>query len=177
MMLSILLSSVASEPDEVSTMPDGPLDRTDAALLSALADDPRATVLALALSARLSRNTVQARIERYEARGVLGSFERRIEPAALGYPLTSYISITVTQSQLDEVATALAAIPEVCEVIGLSGVIDFLVRVVSRDADDLYRVAGMILATEGVRRTETSLVMRQLLAPRIRPLLERLGST
>jgi DNA-binding Lrp family transcriptional regulator len=156
-------------------MPDVQLDGTDAALLSALTDDPRATVLALAQRVGLSRNTVQARLARYEAQGVLASFERRIEPAALGYPLTSFISITVTQSRLDEVANSLAAIPEVCEVIGLSGAIDFLVRVVSRDADDLYRVAGMVLATDGVQRTETSLVMRQLVPPRIRPLLERLA--
>ena len=60
------------------------VDATDARLLRALAESPRATVLALAESTGLSRNTVQARLSRLEARAVLGSFERRIDPAALG---------------------------------------------------------------------------------------------
>jgi DNA-binding Lrp family transcriptional regulator len=149
------------------------IDRTDARILLALIDDPRATVLAIAERVGMSRNTVQARLARFDDRGFLSSFENRINPAALGYPLTSFISIQVTQRQLAEVATALAAIPEVIEVSGLSGAWDLLARVVARDADDLYRIAGEILATPGVERTESSLVMRRLVNYRLSPLLEK----
>ena len=48
-----------------------------------------------------------------------------------------------------------------------------LVHVVAADADDLYRVAGQILAIPGVERTNTSLVMRRLVDYRITPLLRR----
>src|SRR6476646_4823953 len=37
----------------------------------------------------------------------------------------------------------------ILEVYGLSGPVDLLARVVARDADDLYRIAGQILATPG----------------------------
>jgi DNA-binding Lrp family transcriptional regulator len=57
--------------------------------------------------------------------------------------------------------------------IRLSGASDLLVRVAVRDADDLYRIAGQALATHGVDRTETALVMRKLVDYRVRPLLER----
>jgi DNA-binding Lrp family transcriptional regulator len=50
---------------------------------------------------------------------------------------------------------------------------DLLVRVAARDADDLYRIAGQLLATDGVERTTTSLVMRTLVEHRVTPLLER----
>ena len=79
------------------------LDGHDARLLLALAQDPRATVLALAEQVGLSRNTVQARLARLEERGVLGSFERRIDPAALGYPLTAFVSVQLVQQRLTEV--------------------------------------------------------------------------
>ena len=151
------------------------MDRTDARLLLALAEDPRATVLSLAEQAGLSRNTVQARLARFEEQGTLTTFEQRIAPAALGYPLTAFITVTVTQRLLDKVAEALADIPEVLEVFGLSGPTDLLVRVVARSADDLYRVAGNILATAGVERTETALVMRRLVDYRAKPLLQRLA--
>jgi DNA-binding Lrp family transcriptional regulator len=149
------------------------LDQTDARLLLALRDEPRATVLALAERLGLSRNTVQARLARLEQRGALGSFERRIDPAALGYPLAAYITVRVDQRQLSPVADGLARIPEVVEVLGLSGEVDLLVRVVARDADDLYRIAGRILATDGVERTTTALAMRKLVDYRLTPLLER----
>jgi DNA-binding Lrp family transcriptional regulator len=153
------------------------VDATDARLLLALTESPRATVLALAERTGLSRNTVQARLAGLEARGVLASFERRIDPAALGYPLTAFVMVRVTQRMLDEVAAALREVPEVLEVLGLSGSTDLLVRVAARDADDLYRIAGQLLATDGVERTTTSLVMRTLVDQRTTPLLERIANT
>ncbi|MHA6793642.1 Lrp/AsnC family transcriptional regulator [Pseudonocardia bannensis] len=151
----------------------GEVDAVDAQLLLALTESPRATVLALAERVGLSRNTVQARLARLEERGALSSFERRIDPAALGYPLTAFVTVQVTQRMLTEVAAALDGVPEVLEVHGLSGQTDLLVHVVARDADDLYRIAGQLLATEGVERTTTALVMRKLVEHRMAPLLER----
>jgi DNA-binding Lrp family transcriptional regulator len=152
------------------------IDRVDARLLLALADAPRATVLALAQRLGLSRNTVQARLDKLEAQSALDSAERRIRPAALGYPLTAFIMVQVTQRWLAELAHALNLIPEIIEVHGLSGQTDLLVHVVATDAEHLYRIAGQILATQGVERTTTSLVVNTLVSYRLTPLLQRLAS-
>jgi len=149
------------------------LDATDARILLALAADPRATVVALAEQLGLSRNTVQARVARMEQSGALSSFERRITPKALGHPLTAFVTAQVNQHQLAEVSRALAGIAEVVEVFGLSGETDLLVRVVAADAEDLYRVAGQILAVPGIERTTTALAMRELVPHRLTPLLRR----
>jgi len=151
------------------------VDAVDAQLLLALAEEPRATTVALAERLGLSRNTVQARLARLDACGALESFERRIDPATLGYPLTAYMTTRVTQRGLDEVSAALADIPEVLQVQGMTGQSDLLVHVVARDADDLYRIAGQILAIPWVERTDTALVMRELVGYRIEPLLRRLA--
>lgn len=150
-----------------------PLDTVDARLLLALAEEPRAPVMALSQRLGLSRNTVQARLGKLERRGVLHSFERRIDPAALGYPMSAVITTRVTQDRLAEVAEALSRVPEVVEVDGLSGETDLLVRVVAVDAEDLYRIAGRVLASPGVERTSTALVMHKLVDHRLTPLLER----
>ncbi|MET8612864.1 Lrp/AsnC family transcriptional regulator [Streptomyces misionensis] len=149
------------------------LDATDARILLALAADPRATVVALAEQLGLSRNTVQARVARMEQSGALSSFERRITPKALGHPLTAFVTAQVNQHQLAGVSQALAGIAEVVEVFGLSGETDLLVRVVAADAEDLYRVAGQILAVPGIERTTTALAMRELVPHRLTPLLRR----
>lgn len=167
---------MATEVSNVhNTGPVEPIDAVDARLLRALAEQPRATTVALAERLGLSRNTVQARLARLEERGALDSFERRINPAALGYPLTAFVLTRVTQRRLDEVGAALADIPEVLQVRGMTGQTDLLVHVVAAGADDLYRIAGQILAIPGVERTDTALVMREMVEYRIEPLLRRLA--
>ncbi|MCV7420465.1 Lrp/AsnC family transcriptional regulator [Mycobacterium yunnanensis] len=147
-------------------------DRIDARLLSALARSPRLSAIALAERAGISRNTVQARLDKWDQGGVLLPFDRRIEPSFLGFPMRAFVRARVKQRLLAQVSAALAGIPEVVEVLGLSGGADLLIQVVARDADDLYRVAGQILDVPGVRHTNTSLVMRQLVDHRLNQLLD-----
>ncbi|PKZ65496.1 AsnC family transcriptional regulator [Gordonia terrae] len=167
---------VAPRVRKVGSVPsDGQIDAIDARILRALNDEPRATVLALAEKTGLSRNTVQARLSRLERDEVLLPFDRRIDPSALGFPLSAFIFTSVTQRSLATIAEALDAIPEVVQVHGLSGVTDLLIQAVARDADDLYRIAGRILDIEGVEKTTTSLVMHRLVDHRVGGLLDRLA--
>ncbi|MFF5213263.1 Lrp/AsnC family transcriptional regulator [Streptosporangium sp. NPDC000396] len=154
---------------------DQTIDAIDARLILALNEHPRATTIALAEQIGLSRNTVQARLAKLDRQGALAPFERRVDPEALGYPLKAFIVVQVTQSRLAEVSEALVAIPEVLEVHGLTGPTDLLVHVVATDADHLYGIAGKILASPGVERTNTSLVMRDLVPYRLTPLLRRIA--
>jgi DNA-binding Lrp family transcriptional regulator len=147
-------------------------DGTDRGILRALIRAPRATTSALAELTGLSRNTVQARMARWDEAGALRGFDRRIDPESLGYPISAYVFTEVTQRQLAQVSTALARIPEVIEVHGLTGDTDLLIQVVARDADDLYRVAGVILGIDGVQRSSTALRMRTLIDFRVDQLLD-----
>src|SRR3954469_3771071 len=155
----------------LSNVPD--VDATDARLLLALSEDPRATVMALSQRLGLARNTVQARLARLESSGALAPFEARVRREALGYRLGAYVTVQVVQRSLAEVSDALAHIPEVLEVTGLSGVADLLVEVVARDADDLWRITEQVLAIPGVQRTDTALALRRFVDHRVTPLLER----
>ncbi|MEO6825860.1 MAG: Lrp/AsnC family transcriptional regulator [Microbacteriaceae bacterium] len=148
-------------------------DDTDSRLLLALVTDPDSTVVALANTLGLSRNTVQARMTRLTQNSVFLPFDRRINPAALGYLLTAFILIHVQQQKLAWIVKELATIPEIVQGHGLSGRADLLVRVVCTDAEDLFRVNGAILACEGVERAETSLAMGEVIPFRMEPLLRR----
>ena len=150
-----------------------PLDGTDIRLLTALSGDARSTVVALAQQLGLSRNTVQARLAQLEAGDVFLTFERRISPAALGYPLTAFIHIHVQQRKLEQITTELALIPELLEAYGVTGNADILAQVVSRSAEDLFRINSQVLAIDGVERTDTSLAMHELVPFRVGPLLRR----
>ena len=152
------------------------LDSTDTRLLLAMVKDPRRTVVALATALGISRNTVQARLTQLEKKSVFLSFERRISPAALGYPLMAFVHVHVQQQRLVGITAELAGIPEVVEAHGLTGAADILLRVVAEDAEDLFRVNKAILAVSGVERCDTNLAMGELIPFRVSPLLERGGA-
>ncbi|WP_434811537.1 Lrp/AsnC family transcriptional regulator [Microbacterium sp. bgisy189] len=150
----------------------GPLDHVDLELLNALADDPRATVVALAERLGMSRNTVQARMGKLERSGVFLSFERAMAPQALGYPIEAMIAVLVRQADLPRITEELSRVPEVVQAHGLSGQVDLMVRVAARDTKHLFDIDARILSIDGVERTETSLVMGEVIGYRVRPLLE-----
>ncbi|MGN7968327.1 Lrp/AsnC family transcriptional regulator [Microbacterium sp. 22296] len=148
------------------------LDAVDLDLLRALSADPRATVVALAEKLGLSRNTVQARMSRLERGGVFLSYERTLSAEALGFPIEAFLQVTVRQAELPVIREHLAKVPEVLQAHGLSGQVDLLVRVACRDTQHLFDTDARILAIEGVERTETSLVMGEVIGYRVRPLME-----
>ncbi len=148
------------------------LDHVDLELLAALAADPRATVVALAERLGLSRNTVQARMARLDRSGVFLSYERAISSTALGFPIEAFINVMVRQADLPRITADLLEVPEVVQAHGLSGQVDLLVRVACRDTQHLFDTDARILAIEGVERTETSLVMGEVIGYRVTPLME-----
>jgi DNA-binding Lrp family transcriptional regulator len=150
------------------------IDAVDLALLRALSQDPRATTVALAQRLGISRNTVAARLTRLEQAGAFREFDRCIDPAVLGHPLTAFIEVTVHQQELARIVTELAEIPEVVQAYGHSGAADLRVHVVCRDTDHLFRIDAAILRIAGVQRTETALSMGELVPYRIQPLMEKL---
>ncbi|AJW40026.1 Lrp/AsnC family transcriptional regulator [Rhodococcus sp. 15-725-2-2b] len=151
------------------------LDKTDARLLLALCAKPRATGVELATTLGLSRNTVQARLGRWDDKGSLTPIDHRIPPKSLGRPLQAFVTAQVNQHTLAAVTQHLRTIPEVLEVFGLSGAADMHIRIAAVDADDLYRIAGLILDIPGVERTNMSIAMSELIQYRTKPLLEQLA--
>lgn len=151
------------------------MDALDADLLLVLADEPRLSVLECARRLGVARGTVQARLDRLTSSGVLRGFQPDVDLAAIGYGLTAFAVLEIAQGRRQEVAGALAAIDEVCEVHATTGQGDLFVRMVARSNDDLQRVIDTVVDVPGVRRTSTSIALSTPVRPRIRPLLERIA--
>jgi DNA-binding Lrp family transcriptional regulator len=147
------------------------LDDTDRRILLALDDDPRATVQLIALNLGLARGTVQARLERLTREKVMRRNSVRLTPTALGYPMRAMVTAEVDQDQFDEMMTDMAEIIEVIECVGLAGENDLMIQIVARDPDHVYDVTRRIKQCRGIKRTATSIVLRELLALRFDHLL------
>jgi DNA-binding Lrp family transcriptional regulator len=155
------------------TTPDpGPIDRLDAALIGLLAAEPRVGVLEASRRLRVARGTVQARLDRMRRRGVITGYGPEVDPAALGYAVTAFITLEIRQAGgHDPVAERLAAIPEVLEVHTITGAGDMLCRVVARSNADLQRVLDAIVSAEGVVRSSTLISLATQVPYRILPLV------
>jgi len=164
------LSVVSSH--NVTTNQSGLIDGLDAALIELLAAEPKVGVLEASRRLDVARGTVQARLDRLRDRGVITGYGPEVDPAALGYEVTAFITLEIRQAGgHDPVAAQLTAIPEVLEVHTITGAGDMLCRVVARTNADLQRVLDAIVSAEGVIRCSTLISLATQVRYRILPLV------
>jgi DNA-binding Lrp family transcriptional regulator len=161
----------------MTTRDPGAIDPLDAALIDLLATEPRVGVLEASRRLGVARGTVQARLDRMHDRGVITGYGPDVDPAALGYEISAFITLEIRQAGgHDPVAERLAAIPEVLEVHTITGAGDMLCRVVARTNADLQRVLDSIVSVEGVVRSSTLISLAAQVAYRILPLVRAAAS-
>ncbi|GLY32602.1 Lrp/AsnC family transcriptional regulator [Kineosporia sp. NBRC 101731] len=148
------------------------LDDTDRRILRALDQDQRATVAKLAMDLGLARGTVHTRLDRLAAGGALRANSTRVAPARVGLPMRAMVTAGVEQSEFEGLLADLSKIPEVIECLGISGEADLMIQVAARDPDHLYSITQQLMRCRGIRRTSTSIVLRELLPYRMEHLLE-----
>ncbi len=148
------------------------IDHLDARLVALLAAEPKLGVLECSRRLGVARGTVQARLDRMAARGVITGFGPDVDPAALGYDVTAFVTLQIRQiSGHVPVADQLAAIPEVLEVHTITGGDDMHCRVVARSNADLQRVIDLIVEVHGVVRTSTVIALDTPVPYRVLPLV------
>jgi DNA-binding Lrp family transcriptional regulator len=146
------------------------LDDVDRRLISALAAAPRAGVLQLSRDLGVARNTVQARLDRLLARGVITGFGPDLDLRALGFDVTAFVTLEIAQGRGPDVVDHLRSIDEVVEAHMTTGPGDLLCRVVARTNDHLGHVLNQILEVPGIDRTHSVLVLSTQIPFRVLPL-------
>jgi DNA-binding Lrp family transcriptional regulator len=148
------------------------IDELDARLIELLAAEPRVGMLEASRRLGVARGTVQARLDRLHARGVLTGYGPDVDPAAIGHGVTAFVTLEIRQAGgHDPVAVRLARIPEVLEVHTITGSGDMLCRVVARTNADLQRVIDAIVDAAGVVRASTVIALATPVPYRVLPLV------
>jgi DNA-binding Lrp family transcriptional regulator len=148
------------------------IDRLDARLIGFLRASPRAGLLEAARRLGVARGTVQARLAKLEARGVITGYGPEVDPAAMGYGIQAFVLLELAQGRLAEASSVLEAVPEVIEADAISGPQDVLARLVARDTEHLQEVVNRLLATPAIRRSTSYIVLSQAVRPRTGPLVD-----
>ena len=152
------------------------IDELDHRIVEIFTREPRVGVLECSRRLGVARGTVQARLDRLMRVGVIRDWGPTLDPAALGYPVSAFVTLEIRQhhpsrAAHDAVAEHLATIPEVLEAHTTTGAGDVLARIVARSNADLQRVIDRVLDFEGVVRASTVIALDTQIRSRVLPLL------
>jgi DNA-binding Lrp family transcriptional regulator len=148
------------------------IDQLDGRLVMALEASPRVSVLELARQLGVARGTIQARLDRLQARGVITGFGPDLDLVELGYGVLAFTTLEIAQGRLHDVVEHLRAIPEVLEAHATSGTGDLHCRVVARTNADLQDVINRILEVQGIDRSTTVIALSAQIGYRVMPLVQ-----
>jgi DNA-binding Lrp family transcriptional regulator len=154
------------------------LDELDWRLIELVSAEPRVGMLEASRRLGVARGTVQARLDRLQARGVITGYGPEIDPAALGHGVTAFVTLEIRQAGGHaQVAELLTLIAEVLEVHTITGAGDMLCRVVARTNSDLQRVIDAIVGVPGVVRASTVIALATPVGYRVLPLVRAVAGS
>lgn len=135
------------------------LDPTDIAILEILQDDGRISVSELGRKVGLSQPATSERLKRLEDRGIVAGYRAVIDPAALGLGMMAMIRLKTTHEHIKPCLKQFADMPQVIEVLRLTGEDCFILKVIVPSPADLETIVDTIarfgpVTTSIVLRTE-----------------------
>ena len=142
------------------------LSDADKTLLRALQRDGRATNAELSAVAHMSESACLRRVKALEQAGVIERYAAIVNPAAVGRPLSVFVTLSLVSQAQEALANferAVLMVPDVQECHLMAGTSDYILRVAVSDVDGLERLHSQVLTRlPGVARVVSSLVLRSV---------------
>jgi DNA-binding Lrp family transcriptional regulator len=135
------------------------IDPTDQRILALLREDARASTSKLGRKLGLSRTTVQSRIERMLARGVIAGFTVRLSDEVTRGQIQAQVMISTLPKLASRVEAELRRLPEVRKLYAISGVHDLIAVLITDSVRAMDVLLDKIGVLEGVDRTQSSIVL------------------
>lgn len=143
------------------------LDDVDRRLLAELQEDARLSLAELGRRIGLSAPAVAERLQRLQSNGVILGYHARIDPRALGMPISAVIRVRPLPRQLKEVAEIARESPEVVDCRRITGEDCYVMTAHLRSVEHLEEVIDRF-AAHG--QTTTSIVQSSPVPARGLPL-------
>lgn len=135
------------------------IDEIDKQILTILQNDARTSNAEISRQIDLAPSGVHERLKKLEERGIIKGFRTDIDPTTIGFGQTAFVSVRTDEygKKLDEL---LAAIPEVLEVHDVAGEDCYLLKVRTKDTDELGKLLReRIKPMANVISTRTTVVL------------------
>ncbi|MBR0831929.1 Lrp/AsnC family transcriptional regulator [Bradyrhizobium manausense] len=147
------------------------LDPTDVAIIETLQDDGRISVSELGRKVGLSQPATSERLKRLEERGIIKAYRAVIDPAAVGLKMMAVIRLRTTHEHIKACLKQFAEMPEIIEVLRLTGEDCFHLKVIVPSPAELESIVdaiarygsvttAIVLRSEPVKRIGRELIQR-----------------
>jgi DNA-binding Lrp family transcriptional regulator len=135
------------------------VDELDRDLLALLRADSRTPAATLAARLRVSRGTVQNRIARLQAQGVIQAFTVRTRPELEAQRVRAVMCIAIEGERSAAVVRRLKGFPAVDRIHTTNGRWDLVAELEVGSLAEFSRALDEIRTVEGISATETSLLL------------------
>jgi Lrp/AsnC family leucine-responsive transcriptional regulator len=134
-------------------------DDIDRKILMLLQQDGRIAFSDIAKETGLSTSALHQRVKRLESKGVITNYVAKVSAREVGLPLTAFISLTpLDPAAPDNVAEAVAEIPEVEGCWSVAGAESYILKVRVSEPIDLEELLATIRTAANVS-TRTTVVL------------------
>lgn len=141
---------------------DNLLDELDRRLIASLRADSRTPVATLAKALKVSRGTVQNRIDRLLARGVIRGFTIVTRPEMEANRVRAVMTIVIEGERSAAVVQALKGFPQIARIHTTNGRWDLVVELDVATLGEFSQTLDEIRRIEGIASTETSILLATL---------------
>lgn len=135
------------------------MDDLDSALIAALKRDGRASLSELATDLGVTRTTVRSRMARMIAEGEIAGFTVLTRADVATNPVRGLTMLGIEGQGTDRIMARLSAMAEVRAVHTTNGSWDLIVEIGTETLEAFDRVLFAVRKLDGVRRSETSLLL------------------
>jgi len=140
-------------------MPSIKIDKRDLDIIRLLLGNSRLSAREIARRLGISTGTVQARMARLEANGVIKNYTITLDMEKLGYQFPVIMDIRVSEGKIRDVEGALSKLSNVYAVYDVTGEYDISVIAWFRERSQLDSFIKTVNEMEYVERTNTKLIL------------------
>ncbi len=138
------------------------IDELDIRILNELVKDASISVPKLSRKINVNTSVVYSRIKRLVKLGLIKRYTLIVNEEMLGYNVKAITGINMDSKMRDSIIAGLMKIPEVREIIEVTGRFDILVTLTAKNLDDIHNIVSESIGRlEGVQRTETFIEMKR----------------
>ncbi len=135
------------------------MDDLDHRLISLLRANARTSIASLAKQLGVARGTVQNRMAKLEADGIIVGYTVRLKPEVQEQHIRALMTIAADGNQVDAVVRTLRGDPAVATLHSTNGRWDLVAELRADSLASFDRVLARVSRTPGVTSTETSLLL------------------
>jgi DNA-binding Lrp family transcriptional regulator len=135
------------------------MNDTDSQILGLLRDNARMSITDLAKKVRVSRATIQKRMEYMEETGIITGYTVRMRPSVEQNRIRAWMHIMVEGSKTSNVIKELRVDPAVHTLHSTNGKWDLLVEIKSENLESFDKILDRIRTIAGINNTETSILL------------------